>query len=112
MSLAERLREQRKITVRVDNATFYARRATIEEFSRYSIDRTLDAEVARLHVTGWDGVKECDLIDDGSKEVIPFDREAFIEAIGDKPEWFNAIAKQVLDEAIKRLTSKAENEKK
>ena len=112
MSLAERLREQRKITVRVGSVTFYARRATIEEFSKYSLDRTLDAEVARLHVTGWDGVRECDLIDDGSTDIVQFDRETFYEAIGDKPEWFSAIAKQVLDEAIKRLTSKAENEKK
>lgn len=112
MSLADRLREQRKVTVKVGDLTFYARRATIEEFSRYALDRTLDSEVSRLHVTGWDNVKESDIIDSGNKEIIPFDREAFIEVIGDKPEWFAAIAKEVLADAVKRITEKVSNEKK
>lgn len=112
MSLADRLREQRKVTVKVGDLTFHARRATIEEFSRYALDRILDSEVSRLHVTDWNNVKECDIIDGGSKEIIPFDRDVFVEVIGDKPEWFSAIAKEVLSDAIRRISEKVNNEKK
>ncbi len=112
MSLADRIREQRKIIVTVGDLKFYGRRGTSEEFAKYSMDRTMDAEVARLHITGWEGVKESDLVDGGTKELIPFDRETFCEVIGDRLEWTAAIVKAVLGDAIKRITDRAANEKK
>ena len=112
MSIAQKLADQKKLTIAVEGVTFSARRATVEEFARYAMDRVSDAEVARIHVTGWDGVKESDLLDDGGKDAVPYDRALFEQAIGDKPDWYAEIAKQVMDHAIKYLKSKAENEKK
>lgn len=112
MSLAEKIREQRKITVKVGDLTFNAKRATAEEFARYMSAQTLDAEVCRYHVTGWSGVKDSDLIDDGKDAETPFNRELFCEIIGDKPEWFGEIANAVLADAIARVTARIENEKK
>lgn len=112
MSIAEKLAEQKKIVITIDKVTFNARRATVEEFARYATEQVSDAEVARLHVTGWDGVKESDLLDEGSDVAVKFDRFDFNAAIGDKPEWYSVIARQVMDHAIATLSKKAENEKK
>lgn len=112
MSIAQKLADQKKLTIVVGDVTFNARRATVEEFARYATERVNDAEVARIHITGWDGVKESDLLDDGGKDAVPYDRALFEQAIGDKPDWYSVIAAQVMDHAIKYLKSKAENEKK
>ncbi len=111
MSLAERIRESRKITIEVGNIKFFGTRATAEQFSAYSINSTLDAQVARNHVTGWEGVKESDLIEGGSKEIVPFKRADFDEVIGDRPDWAGEIAKAVLSDAIDRINKRAENAK-
>jgi len=112
VSIAQKLADQKKLTIVVEGVTFSARRATVEEFARYATERVSDAEVARVHVTGWDGVKESDLLDDGGKDAVPYDRALFEQAIGDKPDWYSVIAAQVMDHAIKYLKNKAENEKK
>ncbi len=111
MSLAEKIREQRKITVKIGEITFSGTRATSEEFSKYSISQTMDAEVSRRHITGWSGVKECDLLEGGSKDLIEFNREDFDSVIGDHPEWYGVIAKAVLTDAIERISKRAGNEK-
>ena len=112
MSLADKIRESRKITVTIGDLKFTGRRATAEEFARYMQAQTLDAEVSRYHITGWDGVKESDLIDGGKADLVPFNKELFYEIIGDKPEWFGVIAKAVLEDSMRRITERIENEKK
>lgn len=112
MSLAERIREGRKITVTIGDIKFLGIRATSEQFSGYTMNNALDAEVSRRHITGWENVRECDVIDHGSEKVIPFDREVFSEIIGDKPEWYIEIAKTVLTDAFERISRKNDNEKK
>lgn len=112
MSIAEKLAEQKKLTITVGGVEFLARRATVEEFARYATEKYSDAEVARIHVTGWSGVKESDLLDAGKADPVPYDRNLFDQVIGDKPDWYSVIAQKVMDHAIKYLKSKAENEKK
>jgi len=112
MSLADKIRASRKVVVTIGEIKFMGRRATAEEFARYMSAQTLDAEVARYHIYDWEGVKESDLIDGGSKDMVKFDRELFAEIIGDKPEWFGEIAKVVLADALERLKGRIENEKK
>lgn len=112
MSIAEKLAEQKKLTITIGSVEFLARRATVEEFARYATERVSDAEVARLHVIGWNGVKESDLLDEGKADAVPYSASLFDQVIGDKPDWYSVIAQRVMDHAIKYLQSKAENEKK
>lgn len=111
MSLADKIREQRKISVTVGDVTFTGTRATSEEFAKYSINQVMDAEVSRAHITGWSGVKESDLIDGGGKTELPFSKSDFDLVIGDKPDWYGAIAKAVLTDAIDRITKRVDSAK-
>ena len=112
MSLADKLRANRRITVKVGDATFTGTRATPEQFSRYATQASTDAEVCRVHITGWEGVKESDLLEGGSDELIEFDRDDFSEAIGEKPEWYKQIVAEILKDATERFTQRQDNEKK
>ncbi len=111
-SLADKLRAARRIEIKVGDLTFSGTRATPEQFSRYATNSATDAEVCRLHIDDWSGVKESDLIDGGSKEAIKFNREDFSEAIADKPEWYKPIVAEILKDAQERFSKRAENEKK
>lgn len=111
-SIADKLRAARRIEIKVDDKTFFGTRATPEQFSRYATQASTDAEVCRIHVTDWDGIKECDLIEGGSKEVIKFDRDAFFEVIGEKPDWYKPIVAEILKDAQARFVARTENEKK
>lgn len=112
MSLADKLRSARKIEIKVGDATFFGTRATPEQFSRYATQAATDAEVCRVHIDGWSGVKESDLIDGGSDEVIKFNREDFSEVIGEKPDWYKPIVAKILEDAQERFMVRKENEKK
>ena len=112
MSVADKLRAARKIEIKVGDLTFTGTRATPEQFSRYATQQATDAEVCRVHVDGWEGVKESDLIDGGSKEAIKFSRDDFSEAIADKPEWYKPIVAAILKDAQERFEKRAANEKK
>lgn len=111
MSIADKLRAARRIKIKVGDITFTGTRATPEQFSRYATQASTDAEVCRVHIDGWENVKECDLIEGGSKDMIKFNREDFSEAIADKPEWYRPIVAEILKDAQERFQKKAENEK-
>lgn len=112
MSLADKLRSARKIEIKVGDATFFGTRATPEQFSRYATQAATDAEVCRVHIDGWSGVKESDLIDGGTDEAIKFNREDFSEVIGEKPDWYKPIVAEILKDAQERFMARQENEKK
>ncbi len=111
MSLADKIRKSRETQLTVGEATFNLRRATTEEMYTYYSKDVSFAEICRKHVTGWAGVKECDLFSGGGKVAADYDQETFNEIIGDKQEWWQAISSKVLEEAQKRITEKVENEK-
>ncbi len=111
-SLADKLRAARRIEIKVGDLTFSGTRATPEQFSRYATNSATDAEVCRLHIDDWSGVKESDIIDGGSKESLKFDRELFAELIGEKPDWYRPIVAEILKSAQERFTERAKNEKK
>lgn len=112
MSLADKLRANRRITVKVGDATFLGTRATPEQFSRYATQASTDAEVCRVHIDGWEGVKESDLLEGGSDELIKFNRDDFSEAISEKPDWYKPIVAKILEDAQKRFEQRQDNEKK
>lgn len=111
-ALADKLRAARRIEIKIDDKTFFGTRATPEQFSRYATQASTDAEVCRVHIDDWAGVKECDLIDGGSKEVVKFNRDDFFEAIGEKPDWYKPIVAEILKDAQERFATRAANEKK
>ena len=111
-SVAEKLRKARQIEIKVGSCTFSASRATPEQALLYSTNAISDADVCRRHVMGWSGVKECDIIEGGGKDDLPFDRDDFSEAIGEKMDWWKEIAKTVLDDAFERIKQKESHQKK
>lgn len=112
MSLEDRIKKARESTVTVGNATFNCRLASVQEYVEYSIKSIIDPDVCRKHVTGWAGVTEADLIEDGKKDPVEFSAELFDLVISDKPDWWQAIYKHVIERAQQRLEDKAANEKK
>jgi hypothetical protein len=111
-SLADKLRAARRVEIKVGEATFFGSRATPEQFSRYASQSSTDAEVCRVHIDDWAGVKESDIIDGGSKDVIKFDRELFGEIIGENPGWYKPIVAELLKDAQERFVKRQDNQKK
>lgn len=112
MSIADKLRAARRIEIKIDDKTFLGTRATPEQFSRYATQASTDAEVCRVHIDDWSGVKECDLIEGGSKEAVKFNRDDFFEVIGEKPDWYKPIVAEILKDAQERFAARKDNEKK
>jgi len=112
MSTADKLRAARRIEIKVGEFTFFGTRATPEQFSRYATMQSTDAEVCRIHIDDWVGVKESDLIEGGSKEIKKFSRDDFSEAIGEKVEWYKPIVAEILKDAQERFEARQKNEKK
>ena len=110
-SIAEKLRAARRFEIKVGDITFFGTRATPEQLIKYASKAITDAEVCRFHIDNWKGAKECDLIEGGSKEPVKFDSDDFSEVIGEKPEWYNAIAAEILKNAQETYRKKNENEK-
>jgi len=112
MSLVDKIRQARRINIKVGKITFTGTRATVEQALTYGAKRTPDADICRIHINGWEGVKESDLIDVGSADAVSFDKELFHEIIGEKQDWWKEIAKEVLRDAYDRVDKRKENEKK
>lgn len=112
MSLIDDIKKARESSVTVGNVTFKCRVASVQEYVEYSIKSVIDPDVCRKHVIDWSGVTEADLIEGGKKEPVSFDAELFDLVIGDKPDWWQAIYKHVIEKAQQKLEQKAENEKK
>ena len=110
-SIAGKLRAARRIEIKIGDISFFGTRATPEQFSRYATQSTTDSDVCRVHIDDWKGVKECDLIEGGSKEPVKFNQDDFFEAIAEKPEWYKPIVTEILRDAQERFKKKAENEK-
>ncbi len=98
-SLIEKIRQSRGFQAEVGEIVFIGTLPSKERFFLMGRDSITDAELARNTVEDWRGVKESDLIEGGSDELVPFDKALFAEIIGDRPEWWRAIT----DVAIKRL---------
>ena len=111
-SLVEKLRESRKVEVKVGDITFTGIRATIEQALTYNGDQISDAEICRRHITGWDGVKESDVFGGSDKQPVAFDKNLFNEVIGDNMEWWVAIAPKIIEDALNRLKERGDNTKK
>ncbi len=112
MDAIEKIRKARQLEVKIGECSFTCQRATLEQAMLYSNARTSDAEVCRRHVIGWSGVKGTDLMPELGKDLVNYDQQLFNEIIGEKIDWWNDIAKEVLESARQRLEKRRDNEKK
>lgn len=110
-TLAEKIKEARQVEIKLNEIIFTARRATFEELLSYAKDQKTDPEISRLHITGWSGVKESDLLDGGTADQVPFDKALFDDVISDQQEWWLFIANGVTKKALADFTEKADSKK-
>lgn len=96
-SLIERIKQSRRFRAEHDGIAFVGTLPTREQFFLFGRDGLTDAELARKVVDGWEGMTEAHLIEGGSDEQVPFDKAIFDEVIGDKQEWWRAIADVVIE---------------
>lgn len=110
-SAIEKLRESRRVEIKVGNVTFAGRRCTMEDALKYYREGTLEIDVCRLHIDGWEGVTEKDIFGKGT-EPVPFDKELFGEVISDKMEWWGPIYTGLIEDADKRAQERSKSQKK
>ena len=100
MSLTERMKESRKVSVTVGKMKFFGRRPTLEEFGKLYNANANSYEIARKYINDWE-VTEKDLFPEGSKDSVPFDADLFAEYISDSPE----SAEKIRDALVNALNS-------
>ncbi len=111
-TLSDKIKAARKIRIEYDGKVFTGNRATVEQALSYGANRRTDADLCRMHIDGWEGVKESDILAGGSDDIIPFDKEVFDMVIGDHQEWWSVIASKLLEDAYTRVEERKNNEKK
>lgn len=111
-TLADRIREQRKVEIKINDVTLYASRASDAQAINYVQKATPDLDVIAEHVNGWKGVRESDFIEGGSNEEIQFDKEVFMLGIEDRIDWIKPCIEKIFVEQWERLQKKIETEKK
>ncbi|MBP7953535.1 MAG: hypothetical protein KAZ14_00030 [Nitrosomonas sp.] len=111
-TLADRIREQRKVEVKIGDITLFATVSDDSDIIKYMREGTDDQEVIKSHVYGWSGVKERDLIDGGSDDIVAFDKEVFDLSIKNKIDWWAPSIEEIFTKPWKRLENKLELKKK
>lgn len=111
--LAQKIKESRKLIIKVGEMTFFARRLTFAEYCKISHrkvdehDFLTDLDI----VSGWDGVRESDLFIGGGDDPVEFDSGLFSLAIVDMADAYSEISNTVVSETMKFLGKKEDNEK-
>jgi hypothetical protein len=96
MSLIDKIRAAREISVEANGHKFTIRRPTDEEAVRFSAEKIDLVNVVKRFTTGWD-LHEIDLISSGSSVPVPFDPELFAEWAADNPEIWEPLGKAIMD---------------
>ncbi len=110
-TLAEKIRAARNLTIKVGHMTFHARRPSVEEYGAIYQAGTKDPDLARQFVTGWEGVRECDLLRGGSQDLVPYDADLWREAVSDLPEVWREICSALVKATQEHLTKTEKNKK-
>lgn len=88
--LAKRIAAARRIWVAHDGMRFRFQVPTVADLQRAARDGENTPELLARLAVDWDKVRECDMLEGGSDEEIPFDREAFAAWVADVPELWAA----------------------
>lgn len=92
-ALLEKMRRAREQRVDVGEYGFIVRRPTPADMLEA---RAQGGDFARF-VTGWDGVREMDLIPGGDPHPLPFDADACREWLRDRPDLFEPVISSLLE---------------
>lgn len=93
--LAEKFRRALEGRVTVGDYTFIFRRPTWEEAQR--IPGPQAAERVLSHVIGWVGVRELDLVPGGDPHPAPFEADACLLWLCDRPDLSGPVAKAIME---------------
>ena len=96
-TLAQKIRESRKIEIEVGDSVFIGRRPSVVELSDLIQSGAKDPALARTFISGWRNVKESDLVSDGSPELVAFDEDLWAEIVADCPHLYTPIAKALVE---------------
>lgn len=96
MSLIDKIRKAREVTVEAGGHSFTIRRPTDEEALRMGSEGSDMFSIVRAHTVGWN-LKELDLIPGGGPEPVAFDSELFGEWLGDQPEVWQPLGEAILE---------------
>lgn len=110
-ALIEKIRAARAVRIEVRHMVFLARRPTIEDFSIASRTNVKDSELVAKYVTGWEGVRECDLFPGGADTLVPFDAKLLEEAMPDAPNLVTPIVMQLTRAVVDALNKSEEASK-
>lgn len=108
-ALIEKMRKARESSVAVGGFTFTYRRPTDEESLELRDMPFL--EVCRRFVTGWDNVKEIDLVPGGDPVPAKFSPELWAQWLADRPDFWPVIHGSVI-EAYKAYAKKRDTSAK
>lgn len=98
-SLAEKIRIARHGSVEVKGITFnYSRPTDIQMSNLYQEfqGEYQKPEIAKRFVFGWSGVKESDLIPEGSDKDVKFDSDTFEEWLNDARDYWAPLCEAIL----------------
>lgn len=111
MSLIDKIKAARVVTVKVDHMTFTGRRPTYEEFGIMFHEGATATNIARKFISGWSGVRERDLLPGGSDDEMSFDADLWAEAVSDMPKVWKPIRDALENAVIDSVRVAEETEK-
>lgn len=94
MSLAEKIRKSREKGIEAGGFKFIIRRPTDLEMMEHSRNR--NAVALLRFVVGWESVKELDLIPGGQPIDAPFEAEACLEWLSDRPDLMGPVVEAIV----------------
>lgn len=97
-SLIEKIRRARESTVSAGGLKFTVRRPTdLEMLDIQRAGAVSQGDILARFVTGWEGVKELDLVPGGVGVPVAFDAALFAEWIADRPDLWAPLTNAVVD---------------
>lgn len=93
-SLTERMRKAREQRVTAGGVTFIVRRPT--DLDMIELRGQVDARALLRFIVGWEGVTEGHLIKGGDPHPLPWDADACVEWLADRPDILAPLVEAVL----------------
>lgn len=96
-ALIERIRRARESVVEASGFKFTVRRPTdLEMIDIQAGGLVSQGDILKRFVTGWDDVKELDLVPGGTGLPVPFDTGLFGEWVADRPDLWGPLTDAVI----------------
>lgn len=95
-SIEERIRQARALEVSIGAWKFQARRPTDMEAGELYRENISKGELARRYVTGWTGMRLCDLVGGDDETPAPFDADVWSEWVADHPEVYGPLGEAIM----------------